>query len=253
MNNADKEKLEQLKHYLMSDENLRRCRPYISECHRLTEIIKRFDTNYRSIYHELNSKVRKEEYSVGGETIHRGFYNPSPVTDIVLGNSNRGKLLKRMTSKSKPVRKYMFDDLRNLILVENFPLHFGCNEIIIRQDEIEKGISFDKNGIQALSECTYCGNQILSYVFCLYNTYENRVVDYTKESYEYSESGLSDVHIVRFLNSPEARILRQDKYRFRHDAEGYLSQYSIVEKDDGISKNLEWTDDWFDVKIKRKV
>ncbi|MDD4476288.1 MAG: hypothetical protein PHV95_11000 [Eubacteriales bacterium] len=253
MNNADKEKLEEIKSYLRSDENLRKCQPFIDECKRLSEKAKEFDANYRAIYDELSAHVRREEYGVGGETIHRGFYNPSPVTDIVLENSNRGKLLKQMNSKSKPIHKYMFDGLENLILVESFPLHLGYKEAIIRQDEIEKGISFDKSGIQALSECIYHGNQILSYVFCLFSTNESRVVDYTKEKFEYSESGLSDVSIDRFLNSQETPILRQEKYRFKHDTEGYLLQYSTVETHDGVTKKVLWNDNWIDIKIKRKV
>jgi hypothetical protein len=247
------ESFEQAVRYFSSEENITKCQPFILECQRYSDKIMKFGMTYQAIYKETSAKVIKEEYGVGGETIQRGFYNPSPIVDIVMGNANRGKILKRITPKSKPVRKYLFDEFGMLVLVENFPLNIGCKEIIIRQNDMETGISFDDNGIQALSECIYRGNQILSYVFCLYNTYESRVFDYTKEEFEYSESGLTDVYIDRFFNSPNAPILRQETYRFKHDMEGYLSQYTIIEKDNGISKNTQLNDEWFDIKIKRKV
>ncbi|XEC94050.1 hypothetical protein AB6A23_22320 [Paenibacillus tarimensis] len=34
-------------------------------------------------------------YSKGGEVIHRGFYCPSPVMDIIIGGMKRGRLFKK--------------------------------------------------------------------------------------------------------------------------------------------------------------
>lgn len=43
----------------------------------------------------INQEIIKVEYTKGGETIHRGFYCPSLVKDLIVGNLKRGKLLKK--------------------------------------------------------------------------------------------------------------------------------------------------------------
>lgn len=42
------------------------------------------------------------QYTIGGETLHRGYYCPSLIKDIVIGNCNRGRLV-RNTKKAKKI------------------------------------------------------------------------------------------------------------------------------------------------------
>lgn len=246
---GNKEQLEQLYSYLKSDENMKICQPFISECQRINDTIKNLNINCSAMYDELYTKVNKIEYSIGGKTMHRGFYCPSPIMDIIVVDCKRGKRLNQLRSNSNPNYKYMFDDVGNLILVDH--IFLGYKEIIFYQDEKEIGIIFsDKDGIRSISECIYHGKQIQSYIYCLFFSYENYIYDYTKEEYLYSEMGLSDVNIYRFLSVKETPTLRHEKYRFQHDAEGYLTKYCI-DTDKDFTK--AWTDVWYDIKINRKV
>lgn len=222
------------------------------ECQRFAEIAKQYANQYQKLLNVLICEITRKEYSTGGEVLHRGYYCPSPVLDIITGNCNRGKLLKRVTSKSKPTYEYGFNGQGNLITVDN--IHLGQKEIIILQNKLETGIVFSEEyGIQAISECAYSDNLIESYVFCLHNPYENQVVEYTKEEYTYSTSGLSEMDVFRFLNSQEAPILRHEKYCFQHDTEGFLSQYTAAEYDGEFVKDSMWQDHVYSARIKRKV
>lgn len=225
-------------------------KPFILECQRISDIATQYKDKCQFYFEELCHKVVREEYSVGGEVLHRGYYCPSPIYDIVVGNANRGKLLKRQTSRSNPTYKYGFDMNDNLITISQS----YNNEFIIWNGETEIGISFSKDfGIEHISECFYNGRQIQSYVFCLYNQNENHIVQYQRENYEYSEFGLKTADFMNFFENEKPPILQHDKYHFQHDNEGFLSKYTVVEYDGDSIKDSVWKNHVFDVNIERKV
>ncbi len=43
----------------------------------------------------------RHEIGLGGELMHRGYYCPSLIEDVVVGNTKRGRISKRTTSKAK--------------------------------------------------------------------------------------------------------------------------------------------------------
>lgn len=238
--------------YLRSEENKLSCQPYVHECQRLAEVANQYRDKCHLLYNELSSNVVKYEYSSGGEVLHRGYYCPSPILDIVVGNGNRGKLLKTLTAKSKPTYKYGFDSQNELVVVN--VLHLDESEIIIRQGNTETGVWFSKDfDINVLSESYYHNNQISSYIFCRYNSFENHVFDYRKEEYRYSAEGLEVADIFRFFNDKKAPILQHEQYHFQHDDEGYLSKYTVAEYDGEFVKDSMWQDHVYSARIKRKV
>lgn len=221
---------------------------FIIECNRLAEIVEQYRGECQLIYERLKNEAVREKFAVGGEKIHRGFYCPSPIIDVV-GNANRGKLLKRLTARSKPTYRYSFDRDGRLIIAE----HGGYKEIIIRRDDVETGILFTKKwGIYAVSECIYNGEKIQSYVFGLYDEGEKCINEYSKETYEYSENGLETVDWRRFSNYLGRQTLEHEKYHFSHK-DGYLSQYKVVEYDGDTPKDSVYNDRVFDVYVKRLV
>ena len=250
------EKLKQYEQYLRSDENKLYCQPYVRECERLAEIAARYKDNCQQLYNELKETVVRYEYAVRTKVLHRGFYCPSPVQDIVIGNCNRGKLLKRLTARSRPTYKYGFDSHNELVVVEILPVEksFGAKEIILRSGNTETGLCFSINdGISALSECRYHDGQLISYINCVYLPFDERVSEYMKEEYSYSAEGLETANLYSFLNNEKAPIMVHDQYRFKHDKEGFLSKYTSVDFEGDTVKDSVWNDHEFTVYIKRKV
>ena len=80
---------------------------------------------YLYSYDELRKKALAEtcyrEYSKGGESMHRGYYCPSPVYDLLVGNVNRGRLLKRRPAVSYDYIYYL-NEARQIIMVDAFAL-----------------------------------------------------------------------------------------------------------------------------------
>lgn len=244
--------LKKQQNYLHSDENKVICRPFIHECQRLSEIAIQYSNQCKIIYDRLCNEVMREEHSTGGEALHRGYYCPSPTLDIVVGKGNRGRLLKRLTVNSKPIYRFGFNSNSELTIVD--ALHLNSHEIIIRDGRVETGIAFSINlEIETLSECVYCHNQIVSYIFCGYDSYDRRIYEYRKETYKYSKEGLTEVDQYDFLNSKNAPMLQHERYIFRHDGDGCLSNYMCMEFEGEAVKDSCWKDRVFDIRIKRKV
>ena len=252
--------------FMRSKENLELCKPFIADCDRLAKIAMKYQDQCLTLKDQLSKEVTTEKYGIGGGMMYRGYYCPSPILDIVIGNINRGRLSKRIVEGKKDVFKYGFNVDNNLILVEFIPdvpkyvdvLDFISTEVIIRDGETELGIVFKiwkgELRLEQLSESVYRNNRIVSFVYCCYSGFQNRVDIYEKEEYVYSDEGLDFAHRYDFRNHETAPSLTHYEYRFKHDDEGYLSQYAVIEHPDSLRrKEPAWDGHMYDVKRKRKV
>jgi len=250
---------EQMK-FLRSKENLEICRSFIAECQRLANAAKKYENQFQTLKDQLSKEIVLEKYSTGGEGLYRGYYCPSPIMDIVMRNCNRGRLLSRITKRSKPTFKYGFNVDGNLILATNFRYDIDAigTEIILRDGKKETGISFQEwdgeRRLEQLSESIYRDNRIISFINCFYLDYDNSVSIYNREEYTYSNEGLGTAHMYRFSNHKGTfPILNHEEYRFKHDNDGYLSQFTVIEYP-GSSMRTEpyWNGCVYDIRLKRK-
>lgn len=198
-----------------------------SECIRLSEIAKEYLLDLQTVYSDLLSKTVRKEYSKGGELLPRGFYCPSPIRDIVTGNCKRGKLYKRLTSGCKPTYEYCFDENDRLILI-NY-LYLDCTEFLAYSNNTVVGVAFskgDENKIIQVIECNYDGDgKIVSFAVA-HSCHNDCVFDeLEKEVYSYNKDGLTETEIVHYLSCEESEVVNYEKYNFKHDKDGYLSEY----------------------------
>ena len=135
-------KQNELKEYLKSEENLKICKPFIDESEKLAEIKNEYLPKCRGIYSDFSNHVSKKEYASDSE-LHRGYYCPDIISDMVIGNCHRGKLYKRLTSKTKPCFEYGFDS-ENRLTVVNFP-GYDDHEIILYDGKSTVGILFSED------------------------------------------------------------------------------------------------------------
>lgn len=200
------------------------------------ELRAEYNNKFDEMYHEARSKTIRKEYSVKGDTIYRGYYCPSPVQDLVIGNSTRGKLLKTVTRRSKPSHEYSFDSAGRLIRVKYlFPDDDGFfpdNEFIIYGENTSRGIRFEcnigqtdkrqkKNQIDCICDCFYDGfGRIEKFITAF--VYDNQISDEViYEEYEYDENGIK-LSYYASLFSEAIDIIRYD---YKHDDDGNLSEY----------------------------
>lgn len=216
------------------------------ECNRFSEIAKKYLPVCKDIYAKLIPDVARKEYSTGGELLQRGYYCESPVIDIIVGNCKRGKLLKRVTSRSTPTYEYCFDENDKLILI-NY-LHSNCAEFLEYKNNtvISVTLSLKTNEIICVTESIYDNsNRIVSFITS-HSAFNNCAMDEIhKETFTYNEEGLYITEVFDYLYSKDSPNLNYDRYKFKHDEDGFLSKY--------ICETSMFNNDIYKVNVKRKV
>lgn len=169
---------------------------YLNECKRISNVIVENQSKYNIYLEKYTNKIKTIEYSSGGLYIHRGYYCPSKIIDII-SNASRGKII---NNHSRYTFKYGFDENQNLIFVRQSRTY----EFIKREGNFEIGIIFcGNNNIRAISECEYCDNNKLSeYKYFICDT-KNTVTEMHREKYAYTSSSVFVNH-SHFINNSKA-------------------------------------------------
>ena len=66
---------------------------------------------------DFKSRVTYYEYGIAGTSLHRGWYSPSLIEDIVIGNVSRGRLVRNPRKSTKPSFRFGFDQMRRLLFL----------------------------------------------------------------------------------------------------------------------------------------
>lgn len=216
------------RHILTLDEALQDCR-------RIETLAEDYAPRLPEIWEELSAQTVRQEFSRGGEVIHRGYYCPSPVQDLVIGNNGRGKLLKGKP-KTPPSFTYGFNADGELITVSSASRGKEC---IFRTGDYELGVSrlsFSEvdSFVHLIAETRYRENRVSDVT--IYSLFFGHVTDFLKEVYTYTEEGLkvADYYFYTdFTNhSSELKsVILRDEYIFEHDENGFLSACTPVRYD----------------------
>ena len=174
-------------------------------------------------YNQSESQVVRKEYARGGEVIHRGFYCPSTVQDIIVGNCNRGKLVKK--PRKTPDYEYWFDDNDRLILVKQLcadnteipptiELLFYNNKtvdsILYQKDKCD---SEEKFLISSLTKCTYENDLIKNYDYAqIFDPADDRT-----GMFKHLKKMCSDVNEVLTKELQKGESLRPYVHEFEFD------------------------------------
>lgn len=197
---------------------------------------------------EYEESVNIHQYAVGGECIRRGYYCPSPIRDIVIGNCKRGRIIKNLARvKQRILYDFGFCDDKLLLIKNRGQL---TTEYIAHSEGKQIGYTFDKNmALITVSECIYAGDRLLCYLLADLLPSGN-LSSCEKELYEYENGQLQTATWYYQISS----ICTHNKFVFSHDSEGYLSSYKCIEFANGIEKkNSRGENHCFKVYEKRKV
>lgn len=201
---------------------------YLEEMKRFSEYANYYKSVLACCHYEMKNKITRVEKSVGGLDLFRGYYCPSIIEDIVIGNVSRGKILKKITGKSKPNFTFCFDSNNNLVMVKGY-----YREIIFKKGNHELGIEFKKGyKIRSINECIYENGKIKSITrvfFDVFNRGKSEASEYKKEVYHYKRDRL----IVEYFECEKFFLasdwsIHQTKFNF-FTKNGYLKNYTIQE------------------------
>lgn len=218
------------------------CAPYIEECNSFTTVMEKCRKN------SLPPCIQPSriEKGIGGETIHRGFYCPSLILDIVVGGCKRGRIAKRKNAKTSYT--YYFDDNDKLVYIKS-PHNI---EYISYAENKSLGISFFHKELETISECEYDQNdRITKYIKILCHHTKNEVVEYEKEIYSYYENQIVVEH-SSLNNVFGIMTLNINKYVFTIE-DSFLKNYVVEIFDTKDISNEPLESRTYPIKIKRKV
>ncbi len=245
--------LKDFKKRINSSKNKAMCEKFRLECRRFEKIAEEYENAELYLCDQFQNRVVKETYSINGRELHRGYYSPSPVFDVVIGNCNRGKLLKRLTKKSNVAFNYGFDESDRLIVVKNFfDESITATEFIIYNNNIATGITFSSDHlITNLCEEIYENRKLKFLSQADFFPENHSIFNLHQESYTYDVSGIKTADI--YMYDPQFPLLQHQQYHFKHDADGYLSEYTVTSFDGETPQKSVWDNHIFNVDIKRKV
>lgn len=175
-------------------------------------------------------------YSKGGEAIHRGFYCPSPVLDLIVGGLKRGRLYKK---KIPQLGEYSYEygfDLNGKLLRVKHAHEFGFDEeYLVYIGDVEYGLQFNYvGGMDAVSRCTYENGKLMKYEQCHCGGLE-KLTDLFCEEYWYQNGLISEVNY--FYNIvPRLESYEEDRLIIEHDEAGNIIRITSNKLIDGELK-----------------
>jgi hypothetical protein len=186
--------------------------------------------------------IARLAYSKGGEAIHRGFYCPSPVQDLIIGGLKRGRLYKKKIPKyGEYSYEYGFDQDGKLLRVKRankfegeIPDIIFDEEYLIYIGNVEYGLQFNNEGeIDALSRCTYDSGKLIKYEQCHCGLEKFSHLHY--EEYRYKDGFLSKVDFFSNI-STQLESYEEERLHVEHDEAGKIIRITSSELIDGELK-----------------
>lgn len=196
--------------------------------------------------------------------LHRGYYCPSPIYDVVIGNCKRGRILNSPT-RSGAWFQYSFDEAGNLIYVKHpIGTRTPIIEYLFQNGDEVIGVTVDEyQKLHFVSIETYENGVLKDYKTALFAPMQGPPLwNFRCESYGYDNIGLRNANVVQLDFSCHSRgmvstqsvdvynatALYQANYQFERK-DGYLSAYTTWSSWNGEpEKESHWP-----VTIRRKA
>lgn len=218
------------------------CQRFREECLRLEAIAKELLPSVALLEENCLRDTVRKEYAAGSD-LHRGYYCPSPTYDLVVGNTKRGKLLKKPAVLSKPSHEYGYDAQGRMLYCKWLDSdRVSMTEYLIHQGNTVYGILVDRDGdISTITEEVYSDGKLTGYLqgLCIPCGSSFQCGEINCEYYEYDAEGLfrCEMHSLKlpmqdppaFLNGVLPDFMQQpiysrEAYDFQRE-NGYLTGY----------------------------
>ncbi len=152
------------------------CQHFILERDRLVKLAEHYLSQIDRYKSDFEAAIVRTEYASGCRYLHRGYYCPSLIQDIVVVNVKRGKLLKRFTARTKTCWEYGFNAKGQLIRSEHLVtkqiagdecLVVATREFLFYEENRIYGITVHSNGTpESITEEIYQDGKCIRYTYC---------------------------------------------------------------------------------------
>ena len=171
----------------------------------------------------------REEYCIGA-TLHRGYYYPSPVYDLLVGNEKRGSLRTKPTRSKNISHRYFFDKSDKLVRIDRFyQERVSGTEYLCYDGNRILGFTIDRSGfLAAVSEEVYEGNRLDSFSLmnCYFINEQYVCFEYREEHYYYNTVGLRRFRYIYL--SPDSGYFVNNMYQLEQE-DGFLTSYQQID------------------------
>lgn len=186
------------------------------------------------LFDKISTKIDRVEYGTGGEVVYRGYYCPDLYSTFTIGGYNRGKLLKRVTKKSKISYEFGFDGNALSMVKKYSSSHQSLWQIefVERINDIELGLTFevkrDKIGkLIAINISQFDGNKLLNNRAYFKDYYNNYEYEYNSDWYLYKDNLLTGIEHVDYTHNRDLKMLRKQDISFIHESDGCPVQFIV--------------------------
>lgn len=160
--------------------------------------------------------ISNKKYAIGGKTFHRGVLFPSPVSDLTIGNSNRGRFT---SSERKSDWEYGFNNDNLVYVKQKDKSGAHLYEYVIYINGKEVSFIFDKfDSLDAITLCQFNDDKIVLYIYGFVS--DEKIVGLEIEEYYYTNEGIFKMDIYSYFKN-----LSHRQYEFKHSPDGHLISY----------------------------
>lgn len=183
---------------------------------------------HEGVMHEWEAKIAPDIHHIrraqGGDCLHRGILNPSPILDLLVADCNRGiPLDPKAALTGEPYYEFLYDAADRLIGVRHYAASQPGTlpkdqEFILRRGVQEYGITFETATGRVLCVCKAAKphGYVESYAFTDFDPYgpSDMVLHY--EYFTYTGERLSGAEVY-FAVSPELGQYDRDVYEVLYE------------------------------------
>lgn len=174
-------------------------------------------------------------YATGGYLVHRGYLSRNIKDPFTVGGCERGKILKKKTSKSKISYEYYFKN-RQLVMIKSFfeedEVQCFQVEFVNLMNKMEIGITYE---VETCNDCLEFKNTINNITLCEFDdktlkrvySYSRDLNLFTKEILQYKQNRLIEVDFVEFGISYKRKleVIETDTISFIYNSNDYPNEY----------------------------
>ena len=203
----------------------------INYCNELgTQLAHRACLELSNLIDQTTQQGQWYKYDIGGKNLHRGWYCPSIIYDIVIGNASRGRLVKKPQPQTLPSFRYCFNANGTLLRVdEYFNGKIAASESLLYENETIKGLTITSdNQLLRYSEEQYSDAILTQYSYIDYNPCDKTPYFLHCEKYK-----LEDNRLICWFAEYEMMTKSgwSHNYIFTLDEQGVIQSYHIEGED----------------------
>lgn len=182
---------------------------------------------YLPPFNPYNATCSREEYCTNS-SLHRGIYHPSPIIDLLIGNTKRGSLKKQFPHNHQFTHRYMYNDGILMCIETYFQSKVAYTEYLYYDQKQRYGVTIDNEmRLAAVTEEIFDADHIVAFSLmnCVLLGGKYKCIDLRSENYYYDSEGLVECDMQKL--SPMGMTVINEHYIWEREA-GYLTAYTNI-------------------------